>query len=686
MHVLIKLFTLSIILLLIILTILQLQLPPPPPPTPITFPIILPISIGVEINQGEMTKFYPIIPKYTRITSQLANTYHHSFTTLVENQSNASIKIQTVDDYPYTRQVGYFSLDGLYNSTTTPQEINISMTIILTAQHNHTVFYDLLVIATQQQQQQHQSISHNNEILPSNWVRFSNNLFNLLPNNNHKDVYDNLYNQELSSIQQEFPCKNNMLTLRHASYQGYIPPHEQSGRYIMGIDLSTSNTVTVALVQNPNEIPQVIYTYEPGNDLLLNNNVMDNQLQQQTSEDTLTMILSHIKSAANNSTLLINDEPINKAVVCVPFYYNDQMRTMIKNAGTNANLKIERIINGPTCAGIGYEIEHNQSQEIILFTIQHDHQQNYMSITMMSIDSGVFEYIAPANVTDTFKISTDIDDLAKIKQQMKQLVKEGGSIYNGFSNSDHKVYIMYFGSSSLSLTNDNDTFKSFVQDTIMNQVKLHPQIAGSNPSFHFVTSPHFPSQHAAAIGAARQGAILNGLTSLPLDEGCIDYDFTPFTIGVATRGGIMHPILPKMSIFKWGNHKTVAFNISSFSSSVENNNNVAVIKVFLGEHELVKDNIEIGRFEVYNSSEQIQIDMELLIINSGGILVSVRGSDGNVIKSIVFDHYSHLVDYFGYENMQRLIGRVNISVQTENEQLILAGRMIIRKLLEEEEL
>jgi hypothetical protein len=61
-------------------------------------------------------------------------------------------------------------------------------------------------------------------------------------------------------------------------------------------------------------------------------------------------------------------------------------------------------------------------------------------------------------------------------------------------------------------------------------------------------------------------------------------------------------------------------------------------------------------------------------------------SDGNVIKSIVFDHYSHLVDYFGYENMQRLIGRVNISVQSENEQLILAGRMIIRKLLEEEEL
>src|SRR4026208_2363594 len=65
------------------------------------------------------------------------------------------------------------------------------------------------------------------------------------------------------------------------------------------------------------------------------------------------MILQKLKQAAEEYL----GQPVTKAVITVPAYFNDAQRPPTKDAGQMAGLEVMRIVNEPTAAALAYGLD-----------------------------------------------------------------------------------------------------------------------------------------------------------------------------------------------------------------------------------------------------------------------------------------------------------------------------------------
>src|SRR5499427_9025050 len=112
------------------------------------------------------------------------------------------------------------------------------------------------------------------------------------------------------------------------------------------------------------------------------------------------MILQEMKLFAEDYL----SEPISKAVITVPAYFNDNQRQATKDAGQIAGLDVIRIVNEPTAAALAYGFERNVEKTIAVF----DLGGGTFDISILEIGAGgVFKVIATAG--DTFLGGEDFD-------------------------------------------------------------------------------------------------------------------------------------------------------------------------------------------------------------------------------------------------------------------------------------
>src|SRR6202451_742560 len=97
-------------------------------------------------------------------------------------------------------------------------------------------------------------------------------------------------------------------------------------------------------------------------------------------------------------------QPVTKAVITVPAYFNDNQRQATKDAGEIAGLDVLRIINEPTAAALSYGFGKNVEKTIAVY----DCGGGTFDISILEIgSSGVFKVIATAG--DTFLGGEDVD-------------------------------------------------------------------------------------------------------------------------------------------------------------------------------------------------------------------------------------------------------------------------------------
>ena len=82
-----------------------------------------------------------------------------------------------------------------------------------------------------------------------------------------------------------------------------------------------------------------------------------------TPQELSAIILQHLKSYAEEYI----GEPVTKAVITVPAYFNDSQRQATKDAGKIAGLEVERIINEPTAAALAYGLDKTDQEEKFLY-------------------------------------------------------------------------------------------------------------------------------------------------------------------------------------------------------------------------------------------------------------------------------------------------------------------------------
>ena len=113
-------------------------------------------------------------------------------------------------------------------------------------------------------------------------------------------------------------------------------------------------------------------------------------------------------------------ETIDKAVITVPAYFNDNQRQATKDAGKIAGLDVVRIINEPTAAALAYGLDKaGQSQKILVF----DLGGGTLDVTIMDFDDGVFQVLSTSG--DTQLGGSDMDE-ALTNYVIKQFQNETG--------------------------------------------------------------------------------------------------------------------------------------------------------------------------------------------------------------------------------------------------------------------
>ncbi|MEM3594295.1 MAG: molecular chaperone DnaK, partial [Candidatus Jordarchaeaceae archaeon] len=348
--------------------------------------------------------------------------------------------------------------------------------------------------------------------------------------------------------------------------------------------------------------------------------------KEYTPQQISAFILQKIKKDAE--TFL--GEKINKAVITVPAYFNDNQRQATKDAGTIAGLEVVRIINEPTAASLAYGLDKAEKEmKIMVF----DLGGGTLDVTIMEFGGGVFEVKSTSGDTqlggtdmdnviveylvEEFKKSTGID-LRKDKTAMQRLREAAETAKIELSTTLTTNINLPFiasdqsGPKHLNITLTRAKLEELVTPIIercrgpmqqaLADAKLTPKdidkiILVGGPTRmpivrkfveDFMGKPAergVDPMECVAMGAAIQGAVLAGeITDILL------LDVTPLSLGVETLGGVVAKIIER--------NTTIPTRRSQIFTTASDFQTTVTIHVVQGERPMAADNISLGMFNL----------------------------------------------------------------------------------------